>query len=93
MNGQFIRDAGDIMDKNLKLLCDKQDYYGPANISEFGLMGVVIRTNDKMERLKHLVKNGLHPNNESVEDSLRDIGNYSVIGQMLLNGTWPKGDA
>ncbi len=89
---KFRVDASEMMLANLDLLCRKQQDYGPDNISEFGLMGVIIRMNDKMERLKHLVRNGLQPNNESVEDTMRDISNYGVIGLMLLAGKWPKGD-
>ena len=66
----------------------KQASYGPGNISEFGLKGVIIRMNDK---LKRLIKIGYHgdPNSlddESLQDTLMDMADYSVIAWVVL---WP----
>lgn len=72
------------------LLCRKQADYGPGNISAFGEKGVVVRMNDKMERLKRLVWGEKEPANESVEDSYKDLANYSVIALLLRRGRWPK---
>lgn len=77
--------------KQVTLLDKKQQDYGPRNISDFGLVGVVIRMNDKMQRLKRLVGSKRRkPRNESVRDSLQDISNYGIIGQMLEDGRWPS---
>lgn len=40
--------------ENVLLLDRKQQDYGPNNISAFGLFGVVVRLNDKVERFKNL---------------------------------------
>lgn len=66
----------------------KQTDYGSNNISDFGEFGVIVRMNDKMARIKNLTKNGQPPQNESLDDSYSDIGNYSVIALMLRNGEW-----
>lgn len=75
---------------NVKLFDKKQTDYGPRNISGFGLFGVVVRMNDKFERLKTFftAKKGFE--NESLEDTFRDISNYSNIAQLIHKDKWPK---
>lgn len=75
------------------LLESKQRDYGPGNISRApggALNGLMVRMNDKMERLKTLVYSTVEPNNESIDDSLMDLANYCVIALMVRRGTWPK---
>ena len=62
------------------LCIGKQRDYGPGNITAFGEVGVLVRLNDKIERLKHLIGNGLVPTNESLEDTWLDIVNYGRSG-------------
>lgn len=53
--------------------------------TEFGLpawVGVAVRMNDKMTRLKSFAQKGTLAN-ESVEDSLIDLANYSVLALIL----------
>jgi len=53
--------------------------------AEFGLpawIGVMIRANDKMHRIKSLAVNGALKN-ESVEDSLMDLAAYALIALVL----------
>ena len=66
----------------------KQHDYGSGNISEFGLTGVLVRANDKIERLKNLAKIDGPPNNESVRDSWQDLAVYGIIALMLFEGVW-----
>lgn len=78
----------------IELFDSKQMDYGPGNIAEFGELGVVVRTNDKMARMKHLLFQGGAWNpqnaaNESIEDTWLDIANYGAIGLMCLRGDWP----
>lgn len=81
--------------KSIKVFDAKQRDYGEKNISEFGEMGVHVRMSDKFARLKNLCwKNGkwqdeVKASNESIEDTLLDIGNYAIIATMCRNGTWP----
>ncbi len=75
---------------NCLLFERKQLDYGPRNISGFGTFGIIVRANDKFERLKHLfTKRNKRVKNETVEDTLRDIGNYAIIAQILERGEWP----
>ena len=72
----------------IKLFVKKQHDYGPGNIAEFGEVGVLVRLNDKMERLKNLVLNGLEASNESIEDTLDDIASYAIIMRIVRAGKW-----
>lgn len=48
-----------------------------------GWVGSMIRANDKIRRLQSLIANG-KLENESAEDSLRDLAVYSVIALVLF---------
>jgi hypothetical protein len=78
----------------IELFDKKQLDYGPGNIAEFGELGVVVRTNDKMARMKNLLFQGGQWNpqnaaNEPIEDTWKDVCNYGAIGLMCLRGDWP----
>lgn len=67
----------------------RQDYGDPQRtIGRFGTLGVAIRLTDKIERLINLSRNSAmeHPNFESVEDTLKDIAGYAILGLVLLKG-------
>ena len=67
----------------------KQRDYGPGNIGQFGELGVLVRTNDKMERLKNLLYvNPGEAQNESLDDTWLDLANYGLIGLMVRRGIW-----
>ena len=70
------------------LLDSKQRDYGSSNISAFGERGIVVRMNDKVERLKTLVWNGAAPEHEKVSDTWLDIANYGIIGLLCHRGEW-----
>ncbi len=76
---------------NARLMDRKQQDYGPRNISSFGLYGVVVRMNDKMERIKTLMSGSRRRKalNESIQDSFRDVSNYGIIALMLDLNRWP----
>ncbi len=75
---------------NIQTLDRKQQDYGPGNISSFGELGVLVRSNDKIERLKNLHKTGrlTDPANESVTDSWLDLSNYGIIATLIRLGLW-----
>jgi len=77
---------------NALLMDRKQSDYGPKNISGFGTFGVVVRMNDKHERLKTLFNKSRRSKaaNESIEDTFRDICNYAIIAHMVERGEWPN---
>ena len=50
------------------------------SVEEFGFVAAIIRMNDKMNRLKSLVKNQeVHVTDESIKDTLLDLANYAVM--------------
>ena len=83
---------------DLAVFLRKQMDYGPGNISAFGTPGVLIRSHDKVERIKTLLS--LAPpagaairaavKGEAVEDTLADLTNYGAIGRLVLQGRWPE---
>ena len=73
--------------KFVKVLDEKQQDYGPDNITISGELGVIVRSQDKLCRLKHLLGKET-VNNESASDSWMDLANYGLIGYMVHNGKW-----
>ena len=89
---KFEMDAMRIADEMVKLLSRKQADYGPLNIASAPggpLNGLRVRLFDKVQRLSNLVDTGAKPENESLEDTFKDIANYGIIGLMVLRGLWP----
>jgi hypothetical protein len=90
---KFSSDADKIYATLTDILIKKQHDYGPGNINNApggALNGLLVRMNDKMERLKHLVYQlEGDPENESIDDSFLDIANYAVIAMMVREGSWP----
>ena len=74
---------------DVKLFDRKQRDYGSANISAFGEQGVLVRTHDKIARLRHLHTKGGAPANETIEDSWTDLSVYGIIARLVREGTWP----
>ena len=70
------------------LLDKKNRDYGPGNISAFGERGVIVRLNDKVERLKTLVWGNRTPEHEKVSDTWLDTANYGIIGLLCHRGVW-----
>ena len=79
------------LEKMLRLVTlfdKKQADYGKGNISKFGEKGVLVRVNDKVERLINLLWNNRSPNFESVQDTWDDLAVYGVIGGLCHTGEW-----
>lgn len=76
--------------EGVKLLDKKQLDYGENNILYSGEMGIVVRCQDKICRLRHLLENGGEAQNESIEDSYKDLANYGLIGLLLHRGEWAE---
>lgn len=83
-----------LMLENVVIFDGKQMDYGPKNISAFGTFGVVVRMNDKFERIKSLFNKGRRRRavNESIRDTFRDISIYAMIAYMLETNKWPDTD-
>lgn len=62
--------------------------------ADFGVpawVGVIMRGNDKMHRIKSFLQNGRLAN-ESVEDSLKDLAAYALIALVLFREENPPCD-
>jgi len=89
-----------VQKEQLELFSKKMMDYGLGNIAlggdlenkddvNYALQGIQIRINDKINRLKNLLKNGKsYVENESIEDTLIDISNYGIIGLLLGRKKW-----
>lgn len=76
------------------VFCEKQADYGPTNIGVGGTHGITVRLGDKVSRLFELMgltdrENAGKPANESIRDTMVDIGDYGIIGMIVLDGEWP----
>ncbi|HEY8342293.1 MAG TPA: hypothetical protein VIK75_04680 [Calditerricola sp.] len=71
-----------------EVMIRKQLDYGSENISVWGLLGIAVRSTDKVMRLKELLTSGREPKNESLRDTFVDLRNYATIGLMLMDGNW-----
>ena len=81
----------DVMQELGDLLIKKHRDYGPKNISESPggpLNGLRVRMHDKLARINNLIDNNRNPENESLEDSFKDMANYAIIGLLVLRGQW-----
>lgn len=72
-----------VLDEMKELHAKKDKDYGSAfhkSFEEFGVTAGVVRLNDKMERVKSLVKNGkAEVKDESLLDTLKDLASYAVM--------------
>jgi hypothetical protein len=69
----------------LELFTKKNIDYGDA-FAKYGLIGVLMRIEDKIQRSLSITKNGVHLiNDESIRDTLLDLHNYAAMALMLLD--------
>lgn len=67
------------------ILHEKNLSYGDS-YKEYSYIGILIRINDKINRLKQLEKNSIKIMcNESVRDSLLDLRNYATLALIEMD--------
>ena len=82
MNEQSIKK---ITNEIAQILLKKNQDYGGASF-DLGLNGNMVHLWDKVSRYKTLLsKYNQSPNFESLEDTLKDIIGYAIIGLHILN--------
>ena len=90
---QFAADMWEVFDSAGNLLLKKHEAYGPTNISQAPggpENGLRVRMHDKMARLNHIIDNPeVDVNDESLEDTLKDLLNYCAIFIMVRKNQWP----
>lgn len=73
-----------IQKEALELFKIKNTDYGDA-FAIYGVIGVLMRMQDKIQRLISITKNGVNlVNDEGIKDTLIDLHNYSAMALMLL---------
>ncbi len=97
---ETAKDFKQIQQEQYETFCKKQMDYGPSNISmgtgvgeavnkKLSTTALVIRINDKIQRLLNLVvSNDRDAQNEPVEDAFKDLSVYGIIAQIVRNGKW-----
>lgn len=87
----FELNVWETYDELAELLLKKHHDYGPRNISDSPggpINGLRVRMHDKLARINNLIDNNRHPENESLEDSFKDMANYAIIGLLVMRGKW-----
>jgi beta-glucosidase/6-phospho-beta-glucosidase/beta-galactosidase len=74
-----------IQQEGLELFTKKNIDYGDA-FAKYGLIGVLMRIEDKIQRSLSITKNGVNLiKDESIKDTLLDLHNYAAMALMLLD--------
>lgn len=76
----------------LALFAKKNADYGDA-FAKFGVIGVLMRIEDKIQRSLSITKNGVNViTDEGMRDTLLDLHNYAGMALMLLDENPPVGE-
>lgn len=69
----------------VKIFEKKNADYGDA-FATHGVVGVLVRINDKLSRFTNITKNGIEINvsDETLKDTLMDLHNYAAMAIMCI---------
>jgi hypothetical protein len=71
--------------EGLELFAKKNADYGDA-FAKYGVIGVLMRIEDKLQRSVSITKNGVNlVKDERIRDTLLDLHNYAAMALMLLD--------
>lgn len=74
-----------VQNEALALFTKKNIDYGDA-FARYGVIGVLMRIEDKLQRSMSITKNGVNLiKDEGIRDTLLDLHNYSAMALMLLD--------
>jgi hypothetical protein len=74
-----------IQQEALELFIKKNADYGDA-FAKFGIIGILMRIEDKIQRSLTITKNGINLiESEGLKDTLLDLHNYAAMGLMLID--------
>ena len=74
-----------IQHEALDLFTKKNKDYGDA-FAKYGVIGVLMRIEDKIQRALSITKNGVTiVNDEGIRDTLIDLHNYAAMALMVLD--------
>jgi hypothetical protein len=75
----------EVQSKALELFKKKNIDYGDA-FAKFGVIGVLMRIEDKIQRSLSITNNGVNlVNDEGIRDTLIDLHNYAAMALMLMD--------
>ena len=74
-----------IQSEGLELFIKKNNDYGDA-FSKYGMIGVLMRIEDKIQRALSITNTGINlVNDEGIKDTLLDLHNYAAMALMLFS--------
>ena len=74
-----------IQQEGLELFRRKNADYGDA-FAKYGVVGVLMRIEDKIQRAMSITKNGVNMvEDEKIRDTLIDLHNYAAMALMLMD--------
>jgi hypothetical protein len=74
-----------VQNEGLELFTKKNKDYGDA-FAKYGVIGVLMRMEDKIQRGMSITKNGVSLiNDEGMRDTLIDLHNYAAMAIMLMD--------
>jgi len=74
-----------VQQEGLELFTKKNIDYGDA-FAKYGVIGVLMRIEDKLQRSMSITKNGVNlVNDEGIRDTLLDLHNYAAMALMILD--------
>jgi hypothetical protein len=78
-----VQQLASIQSEALELFTRKNADYGDA-FAKFGLVGILMRIEDKIQRALSITRNGVVlVDDEGLRDTLLDLHNYAAMGLML----------
>ena len=76
-----------IQEQGLELFIKKNKDYGDA-FAKYGMIGVLIRIEDKIQRALSITNKGIIlVHDEGIKDTLLDLHNYAAMALMLLDSS------
>tara|TARA_B110000259_G_C13901040_1_gene356867 strand:+ start:92 stop:481 length:390 start_codon:yes stop_codon:yes gene_type:complete len=100
---ELAKEFSKVQEEQYELFAGKMMDYGLGNIAlgsnltdkediQLSLTGIWLRCNDKINRLKNMLKREgrSYVNDEPMIDSFIDISNYGIIAQLVMRGKWKK---
>ena len=75
------KDVENIINENMELFIKKNKDYGDS-FKDFELIGILVRLNDKINRIKTINNKKFINIDEKMEETINDLYNYCVIGLM-----------
>jgi hypothetical protein len=82
-----VEQLREIQSNALELFTRKNADYGDA-FAKYGVIGVLMRIEDKIQRSLSITKNGVNlVSDEGIKDTLLDLHNYAAMALMLLEET------